>query len=280
MRRLFIIRKDLNLKPGKLSAMIGHLCEAYWTNILKKSISPWKKENERGQQLCYVCNLELPIDVVDEYVFGIFTKTICEAKNLNDLLKVKTYIDNINKIMLPEYSLKSNTEKIERQLQNETFEVQDILKLPLVEGVDYGWINDKCLTDLTPENPDGTTTIGIWFRPLPDGIAHKISKKYKLYGAFDGKNKPFTWYEVNETAYGGPDETSYERYGRYSSYEEAKKDFEYRVEHHVKGNDVFNKNITVLSEDKCEYTDGGSWSYSLGIYKHTIDDIKERFVVS
>lgn len=38
MRRLFIIRKDLHLKPGKLSAMIAHCAEAYWTNLLKASL--------------------------------------------------------------------------------------------------------------------------------------------------------------------------------------------------------------------------------------------------
>ena len=51
----------------------------------------------------------------------------------------------------------------------------------LVEGEDYGFINDKCLTELTPENEDGTTTVGIWFKPLSDDVAHMISKKYKLY---------------------------------------------------------------------------------------------------
>ncbi len=51
----------------------------------------------------------------------------------------------------------------------------------VVEGIDYGFINDSCLTELAPENPDGTTTIGMWFRPLPDDIAHKISKKFQLY---------------------------------------------------------------------------------------------------
>ena len=34
-RRLFIIRKDLNLTHGKMAAMVGHCCEAYWTNFLK-----------------------------------------------------------------------------------------------------------------------------------------------------------------------------------------------------------------------------------------------------
>ena len=35
------------------------------------------------------------------------------------------------------------------------------------------------LADYNTEN--GTTLTGIWFRPLPDELAHKISKKYQLY---------------------------------------------------------------------------------------------------
>ena len=45
MRRLFIIRKDLHLSSGKLSAMIGHCCEAYWTNLLKQS---YKEATDNG----------------------------------------------------------------------------------------------------------------------------------------------------------------------------------------------------------------------------------------
>jgi len=152
MRRLFIIRKDLNLSAGKLSAMVGHCCEAYWTNLLKRCSE---------EKLFSVSNdhIHLMVDVDKsiwhEYVLGIFTKTICEARNLNQLRKVEEYIAEVNS-ELPEGK-------------------------KLVQKVDYGWINDKCLTELTPENPDGTTTIGVWFRPLPDEIAHHISKKFKLY---------------------------------------------------------------------------------------------------
>ena len=53
--------------------------------------------------------------------------------------------------------------------------------LGLTENVDFGLINDKCLTELTPENEDGTCTVGIWFKPLDDEISKKISKKYQLY---------------------------------------------------------------------------------------------------
>ena len=51
--------------------------------------------------------------------------------------------------------------------------------------VDYGFIDDVCKTDLTPEFTDengvGRCRVGIWFKPLPDEQSHKLSKKYQLY---------------------------------------------------------------------------------------------------
>ena len=193
MRRVFVIRKDLHLKPGKMGAMLGHLCEAYWTNLMKSSIvidnefmtmPAWenygngkegpalykhpdlyrlsKEAYERGEKhfttlrenarKSVTVTMEIPKDIWEGYVNDIFTKTICEARNLNNL---KTKIEPVVK------------------------------ELGLIEWVDWGYINDKCLTDLEPENEDGTTTIGAWFKPLPDEQAHLISKKFKLYGAFD-----------------------------------------------------------------------------------------------
>ena len=136
MRRLFIIRKDLRLTSGKLSAMVGHCTEAYWTN--------WLKQNTDldGHVDGYIDK-----DILDNYINGIFTKTICEAKNLNHLMKANVIAE----------------------------------ELGLIKGADFDFINDCCLTELTPENEDGTCTVGIWFKPLDDEIAHKISKKYQLY---------------------------------------------------------------------------------------------------
>ena len=187
MRRVVIIRKDLHLKPGKLMAMSMHLAEAFWTNFLKAGLvkdmewatlpveipgdpNYWmlyrhpavyaaaKAAHERGEKTFkykeefsepyYLLTQKIDKDIWDEYVNGIFTKTICEARNL----------DNMKSRALPV-----------------------IEELGLVEGLDWGYINDKCLTDLTPENEDGTTTIGMWFKPLKDEDAFKISKKFKLY---------------------------------------------------------------------------------------------------
>ena len=177
---------------GKLAAMVGHCCEAYWTNIMKAHAALGKIEDDefctlpavqeygngkigpalykhpkiyelsekafnRGEKTfivekehpskTYTIDISVPKEIWDNYVNGIFTKTICEAKNLNKLKEAGKMAE----------------------------------ELGLKEGIDFGYINDKCLTDLTPENEDGTCTVGIWFKPLPDDIAHSISKKYKLY---------------------------------------------------------------------------------------------------
>lgn len=142
MRRVFIIRKDLHLTPGKLASQVGHCCEAYWTNLLKRH---FHERNDAAKVEC--CHCDIDADVWDDYVNGIFTKTICEARNLNNLMKAKAIAD----------------------------------ELGLKENKDYGFINDKCLTELKPENEDGTTTVGMWFAPLADDTAHQISKKFPLY---------------------------------------------------------------------------------------------------
>lgn len=81
MRRLFIIRKDLNLSAGKLAAMVGHCAEAYWMNKIKTVPSVGMDHND------VYFTIVLSVDELNEYVKGIFTKTICEAKNLNQLMK-------------------------------------------------------------------------------------------------------------------------------------------------------------------------------------------------
>ena len=190
MRRLFIIRKDLHLTAGKLAAMVSHCAEAYWLNLLMHSyvkdnefdVLPvetpgypdyWKlyrhpairqaaeEAHERGDKTFVYksensrptigIKFEIPKDIWKDYINDIFTKTICEAKNLNQLMKV----------------------------------VDVAKKLGLQENVDYGFIDDCCKTELTPEftdeNGNGRCRVGIWFRPLPDDMSKELSKKYQLY---------------------------------------------------------------------------------------------------
>ena len=147
MRRLFIIRKDLHLSAGKLAVMVGHCAEAYWTRLIKANTNVISGADENDLYDNYVSCFTIDNNIYEKYINGIFTKTICEARNRNHLLKAKDMA----------------------------------LDLGLVENVDFGEINDCCLTELIPENEDGTCTVGIWFKPLDDEVAHKISKKYQLY---------------------------------------------------------------------------------------------------
>lgn len=143
MRQIIIARKDLNMGPGKLAAQVAHASLAFLSNKIR-----YKGQLDGTFVDIY---LSIPKDIYDEWFCGIFTKTICEAKNRNQLMKAVTIAE----------------------------------KLGLQEGMDFFLIKDACLTDLEPEeideNGQGRTLTCIGFRPLDDNTAWEISKKYQLY---------------------------------------------------------------------------------------------------
>ena len=104
-----------------------------------------------GEVTGYRAEIMLEKATYEEWFDGSFTKTICGAKNRNQLLKAKTIAE----------------------------------ELGLVENKDFFLIRDACHTELEPEefdeNGEGMTLTCIGFRPLPDEIAHQISHKFHLY---------------------------------------------------------------------------------------------------
>ena len=77
MRQLIIARKDLNMSPGKLAAQCCHASMAFITYPMKVQ-SAILKQNYDGEEWHY--DLKLPREIFDEWICGVFTKTICEAK--------------------------------------------------------------------------------------------------------------------------------------------------------------------------------------------------------
>ena len=142
-RQLIIARKDLNMGPGKLAAQVSHASMAFLTNYIRNY--------GKFSDYYYECILTLDKDMFEQWIDGPFTKTVCQAKNKNQLMKAITIAE----------------------------------ELGLKEGEDFFLIKDKCLTDLEPEEIDdagvGRTLTCIGFRPLPDETAHAISKKFHLY---------------------------------------------------------------------------------------------------
>lgn len=151
MRQLIIARKDLQMSPGKLAAQVSHASMAFLTNMIrhgeiKKIIS---HENENVE--AYNIRITMRPDIYEDWMCGIFTKTVCEAKNRNQLIKAVTVAEEMG----------------------------------LKEGTDFFLIKDNCLTELEPEEIGedgiGRTLTCIGFRPLSEDIAHQISRKYQLY---------------------------------------------------------------------------------------------------
>jgi len=151
MRQLIIARKDLQMTPGKLAAQVSHASMAFLTAKLRNSADRQKKLNEAGEVESYRISVDIDRETWDGWINGIFTKTVCEAKNRNQLMKAADAAQ----------------------------------ALGLKENADYFLIKDNCLTELEPEEVDengaGRTLTCIGFRPLPDDIAHQISRKYQLY---------------------------------------------------------------------------------------------------
>ena len=143
MRQLIIVRKDLQMSPGKLAAQVAHASWAFLSSQLREC----NPETDKNLSDFYNIPLIIQKDIFDGWFKGIFTKTICEARNKNHLLKA--------------------TELAE--------------ELGLVENNGFFLIRDNCLTELEPEDENGRTLTCIGFIPLEDELAWKISKKYQLY---------------------------------------------------------------------------------------------------
>lgn len=136
------------MSPGKLAAQVSHASIAFISRLIRENAKIALCVDET---IGYRCDFLLDKDIYEQWFKGAFVKTVCEAKNRSQLMKAAA--------MAEEMGMK--------------------------ECQDFFLIKDNCLTELKPEEIDengiGRTLTCIGFRPLPDDIAHQISKKYQLY---------------------------------------------------------------------------------------------------
>ncbi len=151
MRQLIIARKDLNMSPGKLAAQVSHASMAFLSHMIREGGLQKRASLDNGEMERYEIMITMDPAVYDDWFCGIFTKTICEAKNRNQLMKAVSLAEEMG----------------------------------LVENQDFFLIKDNCLTELVPEEIGedgvGRTLTCIGFRPLPDDMAHAISRKFQLF---------------------------------------------------------------------------------------------------
>ena len=144
-KQIIIVRKDLDMTPGKMSAQVSHASMAFLTSWLRNNIKDFNNVEY------YMVNGVMDKGLVDGWVNGIFTKVVLGAKNKNQLLKAQRIAD----------------------------------ELGMKEGEDYFLIKDNCLTELEPEEVDengvGRTLTCIGFKPMPTSIIDQIGKKFQIF---------------------------------------------------------------------------------------------------
>lgn len=94
----------------------------------------------------YECHMNIDKDLFEQWMGGIFTKVILEAKNEAQMKKI----------------------------------VEKANEAGMVEGVDYFEIRDACLTELTPDET-GTRWTCIGFAPMDASRIDPVTKKLQLY---------------------------------------------------------------------------------------------------
>lgn len=99
-----------------------------------------------GPNYHYECNMNVDKNLFEQWMGGIFTKVILEAKNENQMRRI----------------------------------VEKAKEAGMVEDVDFFCIRDCCLTELTPDET-GTRWTCIGFRPMKSEEIDTVTQKLQLY---------------------------------------------------------------------------------------------------
>lgn len=115
MRQIIIARKDLDMSAGKLAAQCCHASEAFLAHIIENG--QCIAESGTADDIVDTMRIQMRRDIRERWMSDIFTKTICAAKNRNQLMKAVTIAEDLG----------------------------------LQEGKDFFLIRDCCLTELESE---------------------------------------------------------------------------------------------------------------------------------
>lgn len=84
MKQIIIVRKDLNMSPGKMSAQVSHASMAFLSTWIKNAID-----------INYNIQTKFDKDIYNEWINDIFTKVILEAKTKDQLLKAVSMANDL-----------------------------------------------------------------------------------------------------------------------------------------------------------------------------------------
>ena len=143
-KQIIIVRRDLDLSPGKLSGQVSHASMAFLTNMLKELVLHAAGEYK-------VESFTIEKGLYENWINDIFTKVVLKAKNKNQLMKATKMAEDLG--------MKEG---------KDFFLIKDYCLTELTpEEVD--------------ENGVGRTLTCIGFRPMEDTVIDQIGRKYQLY---------------------------------------------------------------------------------------------------
>lgn len=143
-KQIIIVRKDLNLSPGKLSGQVSHASMAFLTNMLKEHVLPAAGEYK-------VESFTMEKGLYEDWINDIFTKVVLKAKNKNQLMKAVKMAEDLG-----------------MEEGKDFFLIKDCCLTELTpEEID--------------ENGVGRTLTCIGFRPMEETVIDQIGRKYQLY---------------------------------------------------------------------------------------------------
>lgn len=203
MRQLIVVRKDLEMSPGKIAVQVSHASMAFMRQLVlnnttevmhsaynKLPVGPYRhpilieasdKAKKMGKNYFFVreeyINSRLVITEVDDSEVEYVTVTNGISSKQCD-----NWSDIINDWFKADYKKIVCGAKNRNGIKKA---VDKAVGLGLVENKDFFIIKDRCYTELTPEetdsdgNPCTVTCIG--FKPLDDETCNKISKLFQLY---------------------------------------------------------------------------------------------------
>ena len=143
-KQIIIVRRDLDLSPGKLSGQVSHASMAFLTNMLKEHVLPAAGEYK-------VESFTMEKGLYENWINDIFTKVVLKAKNKNQLMKAVKMAEDLG-----------------MEEGKDFFLIKDCCLTELTpEEVD--------------ENGVGRTLTCIGFRPMEETVIDQIGRKYQLY---------------------------------------------------------------------------------------------------
>jgi len=203
MKQIIIVRKDLQMSPGKMSAQVGHASMAYFMYKIKQSAHKTLAPNFEcfrtidGNHMQWYKHPDLAKWCQEAYDKGLsyfYCEKIPDKNGYHLVLVDKNQVqyEYVSTMSFDADIYENWINGIFTKVVLETKNKNQLLKavdkakeLGMVEGKDYFIIKDNCLTELEPEEVDengiGRTITCIGFKPMENEVIDQICKKYQVY---------------------------------------------------------------------------------------------------